>query len=72
MTKFINYLNEKRGRSVTHEQIVNFIRKNCQDAVKSYFRGNVIYRGFYDSYGAYGIINQLLKGLVQILIIIIL
>jgi hypothetical protein len=57
MSKFINYLNEKRGRSVTYEQALDFIKKNCQDAVNSWRKGYKIFRGVSSPYGEYGIIK---------------
>ena len=58
MSRFINYLNEQRGRPFqTQEQAIDFVAKNCQDAVKAWFKGYRIYRGVQNSYGKYGYIK---------------
>jgi hypothetical protein len=30
-----NYLNEQRGRSMTREQAIEFVKKKCSEAVKA-------------------------------------
>jgi hypothetical protein len=46
-------LNEQRGRSMTREQAIEFVKKKCSEAVKAWFKRHRIYRGVQNAYGPY-------------------
>lgn len=59
MSRFITYLNEGRGKSISQQEALEFAEKNCTEAINSYKKGNRIFRGIEGTYGNFARIKPI-------------
>jgi len=48
--RFKNYINESRSKVIDPKDVIKIIKSKCKKALKSYKKGDIIYRGINDNY----------------------
>ncbi len=47
--KFLKYINESRSKFISNEEVKNLLHNECSDALKAFYKGKKLFRGYYDN-----------------------